>query len=201
MEEVMGSESNYECKDGRVVVTKSLQRKRMEAMFPELFPLGLAGPEGHKTLKVVKKRLENVDFSKGAVIVSQRDLMKPVFLYAFLSLGENPHHIILNAFRLLEIYLRSDPEFVTVSELTHRVIAVYLGYSEFENKRQTDVIEQLMDMCAVRSQILWLFIKGGVSSVTAKYGGVIALAKSLGLEMVDMSSVSETRGHLIEEEI
>jgi hypothetical protein len=191
----------YEVRDGKLAFTQDFQRRRVRLKYPMLFPLFPPDCDGQAVLSSIKETLSGVDFHRGSLIVSPKDWMKPVFLYALLSLKEEHPFYLMNAYHLLDIFLgHAEEEYEAISEIEHRTVGIYWGYSEMENRRQSDMIEQFMSLSATRGpvrkieeagvfstsgQATWLFYKGSMSALKAKFPRVVALAGELGFSVVD----------------
>lgn len=179
--------------------------------YPELFPLEPTPKLVPAHISLVRERLAGIDFRKGVILLSTQDLMKTCFLYGILSIGEEVSFKMMNAYGLIEILLglsREEDAYTAISQLEHRVVALYLGYSEMENRRQSDVIEQLFSLSSTRGpirrvsseyetshlvgQAVWLFFKGSLSHMTKQYPNVLGLAKDLGYSIVDLNVACST---------
>lgn len=51
----------------------------------------------------------------------------------------------LNAYELINIYLDKNEDYQSINQINTDLSFIYLGYSEFDNKRQSDIIVQLFD--------------------------------------------------------
>ena len=145
--------------------TDEQKLKRVKATYSALFPLNTKKED----MDTIKNSLKGKDFKKSTLIICPYDWMRPTFLFMFLSLGEYVSNKIFNAYKLLDIYLGNDEEFQSISQVSAEYIATYLGYGEFENRRQADSIVQLASYQDSRNKSTWLYYKGNVANFKAKY--------------------------------
>lgn len=67
---------------------------------------------------------------------------------------------VLNAYKLIEIYLDKDETWKTVSDIECDILVITLGYAEFPNKQQGNIICQAIEQQVSRGGKFWLFSRG-----------------------------------------
>lgn len=154
--------SDYSITDSGLKATPELRVKRFKSRYPELFQNKNFDLEA---LKAVYNQIPEVrDFM---LITYPKDCMGYSIMTLFMRLGRYEDALIINAYTLLDIYLGKSEDYQSISDIENRVVCVYLGYSEFENRRQSDIIEQLMEQQRVHGGKFWLLYKG--TDIREKY--------------------------------
>lgn len=85
---------------------------------------------------------------------------EPILLAKLISLGEFKNVQLLNAYKLIEIYLDKDEEWKSVSDIECDILVVTLGFAEFPNKQQGNIICQAIEQQIVRKKGFWLIVRG-----------------------------------------
>lgn len=174
------------------VFTPEQQKRRLELNYPQLFPLNA----DTRDLTMVVNNLKGKDFTKFSLVISPYDWMRPTFLYMFMSLGKYVSSKICNAYEFLDIYLGNSEEYQSIAEIEVDVIATYLGYGEFENKRQEDILLQLINYQKARNKNFWLFFKGSEHQFAARYPALYALFKEY-----NIIEMSKSKSGVISEDV
>ena len=164
---------DYEVIDGKMVATPQFKIKRFIAKYPEIFQ------SKSFDVKTFKSVYEQIPQSADFVVVSyDRDLMNYSLMSLLFRNSAYEDTLVINAYTLLEIYLGKSEDWVSISDIENKIVCVYLGYSEFENRRQSDIIEQLIEQQRVHNKKFWLFYKG--SDIKEKYPKLIPLIEANG---------------------
>lgn len=103
-----------------------------------------------------------VDFTKDCFVVSLKDLYREVFVLGLLSLKKKKSYRVMSAYRLLDIMLEHDLVYHSVAHINEDILMLTLGYDEMENKRQTDIINQTINIRRMRGKHTWIFFKGSM---------------------------------------
>lgn len=169
-------------------VTKELKVKRLKTHYPDLFPLNLDNFEDRKlVLKDIKESFEKVNFSNNLFITCKDDLLKPTLLYGLISLGSYVNFELMNAYRLLDIYLGKDDKYNSLFKIYSNYLAIYLGYRESANKRQSDVIEQTIENRIIKNRRTWIYYKGTKSKFNSKFPAVMSLLEERNFDVIEYS--------------
>lgn len=163
--------------------------KRLTTKYKELFPVNASKED----LTIIKTKMaDNVekkgDFDRVALIISPYDWLRPSFLYMFMSLGKYRSNFIANGYDFLDIYLGNNEEIPSTSSINVDVIATYLGYGEFENKRQDDILFQIANSQLSKNGIFWLYFKGTEQLFSAKYPMLYGLLKERVVNLTKQTS-------------
>lgn len=150
----------YDIKDNKYVLSKDEQLKRMTIYYNKLLPLDTNKDD----LEKLSHQLEKYNFKDSLVFISSKDIYKSVFYLGLRSLGKKVQYEVMNAYRLIDIYLGNDPLYKSVSAIECKYLLIYLGYNEFENKRQGDIIDQVMSLRKTEGKYTWLFYRGTKSA-------------------------------------
>lgn len=156
--------SDYVIKDGKLVPNPILKVKKFKRMYPRLFTSNIDSLK----LKEVREELSSIATPYSNVMVCHsEEIMNYVIINLILKMDSYEDVLIMNGYELLDIYLGNNEDVKSIFDVTAKVICLYLGYSEFENKRQSDIIEQLCEQQRVRGNYVWLIYKG--RNVDEKY--------------------------------
>lgn len=154
---------------------------RFKAHYRDLYPMVV--PEGG--MEFIRTCLSNVlDVKKPVLVVCPTDLMRPSFAYLFSRIGFVDYRL-MSAYSLIDIFLGNNEEEKTVLDISPDVVCLYLGYGEFENKRQADVIIQLVNALMMEGKTLWLYAKFSESTFKSMYPELWSLFKSVGTVVVN----------------
>ena len=134
-----------------------LEKVRLKIYLRHLLPI----KEDARTLDVSK-----VDFSKDVFVVSNKDLYRETFVLGLLALKKKRSYKVINAYRLIDIMVGNDLEYKAVSHIGEDILMVTLGYNEMENKRQIEVINQVIDIRRMSKKLTWIFYKGMLFDAT-----------------------------------
>lgn len=154
-------------------------------------------PEIVRIKKFDKERFNNVLQKLGDINVEQSlyirynsniDL-KYTALALILKLKSFESLKFMNAYELLDIYLGNSEEFKSILDIPQKIIIVYFSGTEFENKRQADIIIQLGEYMSVSNRYLWV-----LSSVNLeqKYGLLYNWIKENEIEQRDLQVIKRT---------
>lgn len=77
-----------------------------------------------------------------------------------MAVGKYKNVQVLNAYKLIEIYLDKDEEWKSISDIECEILVITLGYAEFPNKQQGNIINQVIEQQLSRGQKFWLFVRG-----------------------------------------
>lgn len=149
---------------------------RLKAKFPQIITKDL----DMQVVKEIYSKLQSKSFS---LISYTRDYMKESILALILKQSEItkefPSNIsIMNAYELIEIYLGHVEEITSVFQISPNTLIIYLGYSEFENKRQSDILEQVFENQRVQNKRFHVVYKG--RTLTERYPKLVELFKQHG---------------------
>lgn len=147
---------DYIIKDNKYVLSPEQQLKRMKIYYGKLLPLDTNKEE----LLKLSDKVKDFNFKQTLTIISSKDIYKSVFYLGLRSLGKKVNYEVMNAYRLIDIYLGNDPVYKSVSAIENKYLLLYLGYNEFENKRQGDIIDQVMSLRRTENKYTWLFYRG-----------------------------------------
>ena len=144
----------------------------------------------------IQSSLAKVSVDKSMVLVSSRDLMKPTFACMFAKKGFVSYKF-MSAYSLLDIYLGNNEDYKTILDISADVVCLYLGYGEFENKRQDDVIVQLMSYLEQFKHHVWLYFKGSMNELKSNHSELCRYLESSNGVIVDMNHSSGGGGRII----
>ena len=153
-------------------------------------------PIAKEDAKKIQESLANVSVDKSMVLVSSKDMMKPTFACLFAKKGFVSYKF-MSAYSLLDVYLGNNEDYKTILDISADVVCLYLGYGEFENKRQDDVIIQLMSYLEQFKHHVWLYFKGGMNELRLNHGDLCQFIGSSGGAIVDMNHSSGGGGRVI----
>lgn len=94
---------------------------------------------------------------------------------------------VMNAYELIEIYLGNLESYKSIFELKMDILVLMYGYSEFENRRQSDIILQTMENRRRLGLQTW-FVNLG-KEIPAKLSKVASYMQSSNYEVVNLSCV------------
>jgi len=161
--------------------------KRFRAHYSELFPAEM----DTRCKTFLKKSLESIDLKKPVLIVNPNDFMRQSFIFMFMRLGFVDYKF-LSAYTLLDIYLGNNEDLKSVLDVNSDVVCLYLGYGEFENKRQIDVIIQLVNNLTIQGKTVWVYCRATNQGAEAKFPGLIKFFTDMKYTVV--SQISSSRG-------
>lgn len=108
---------------------------------------------------------EQLSDSLSQVYVSSQDMCKELFVAILMKLDHKVSYKVMNAYRLLDIMLEHDLEYKSASHITEEYLFLFSGYDEMENRRQGDVINQIMQLRSFSNKKTILFHKGNQRSL------------------------------------
>jgi hypothetical protein len=173
--------------DGGLKVDNDFKKKRMKVNYPHLFPLFIPFKDKKQTLRDIRDNLKDVNFNNNVGIFCKHDLMKACMLYGFITLGEYVDYNFMNGYRLLNISLGKDNDYNDVTYINNDYLIIYLGYKEFNNKRQSDVVEQVIEDRMIKNKKTWIYYMGSQSKFKRKYKGTLEVMKRRRFEIVDIN--------------
>jgi len=74
--------------------------------------------------------------------------------------GLNRSYSVWHAYELIEVFLQHHPTTQSIFDISDDIAIVMCGFEEFANKRQEDILLQLMDVRRSRNKITWIFYNG-----------------------------------------
>lgn len=153
---------------------ESFRVSRFKRHYRDLFPAEL-----DLKCKSFLKTLDKLDLSKPVFILNPNDYMKQSFAYLFMKKGFVDYKL-MSAYSLLDIYLGNSEEIKTVMDVSSSVVCLYLGYGEFENKRQSDVVIQLINNQVMQGKTVWVYCKlSSIDRCNEKYPGLVTFFKNM----------------------
>ena len=153
---------------------------RLRAHYPDIVRFN-----GFKLDKLQSVFTQLGDIGDFGIIQYDEDLLNYVATALLLKIGKFESYIFMNAYELIDIYLGNKEEFRCISDIDCRTAIIYLGYSEFENKRQADVLEQLFEFQRVEKKRCYILFKG--SSMETRYSSVVSLFKGYGFPVIKLT--------------
>lgn len=149
---------------------------QLKSRYKDLFPLGVNEQELKSLWSIFNSTpaLGKMAKSNGYVCMSE-DILRPLLLRLFVEKGQFTDYRLMNAYSLIEIYLGHNDDITSIEQLESNHIVLYLGFSEFENKRQADIIMQLIEQQLLRRGTLWLIYKGSEDTFANKYRELLQL--------------------------
>jgi hypothetical protein len=130
------------------------------------------------------KNLSTIPLDKPILIINNNDWMRQSFLYLFMRKGF-VNFRFLSAYTLLDIYLGNHEDFKSVMDISCDVLCLYLGYGEFENKRQVDVIVQVINNLVMEGKTVWLYCKvPSLDICNLKFPGLVQFFTNSGFTVV-----------------
>lgn len=115
------------------------------------------------------------NYSDQLVVQYSEEVIQYVFLSLVILSKVKGNVIVDSAFRLVDIYLGHDEDFQSISDFSGNNICLYLGYSEMENKRQEDFINQLAEYQIMQNRKFWLLYRG--KGIETKYKEIARVFK------------------------
>lgn len=120
-------------------------------------------PIKKEVLDLIKQ--EQLSKSLSQVYLSTQDICKELFVSILMSLDHKVSYKVMNAYRLLDIMLEHDLEYKSASHISEEYLFLFSGYDEMQNKRQGDVINQIMQLRSFNNKKTILFHKGNQRSL------------------------------------
>lgn len=93
---------------------------------------------------------------------------KGMIAHLLLKKGMGRSYLYFNSYEFLDIYLGHHPEYTSLLAMSADILIVDYGFSEFENKRQADSINQVLCHQLKKNKLFWLFSLGVFPFVTTK---------------------------------
>lgn len=182
--------------DGKRKATKEFKKRRFMARYNDFFPFNIPFKDQKRVLNLIKDTLIEYDFNKHSIIICEYDLMKPSIAFAFLALRKYVDYRFFNAHRLVDVYVNKDEEFTSVEQMISKYTVTYLGFSEFHNRRQSDFLSQLAELCHVKNKTFWLYYKGRRTSLSVNYSGFYQLALNNNYNIIEIEIPRDLRDEL-----
>lgn len=179
--------SDYQITENGFKATDKYKIKRLRTHYPALFPLDIPFEDNKTILSFLKGALKEVDFEGNVFITCKHNLIKPIMLYGFISLGKYVQYDFIGGSRLQDIYFEKDDEYVSLSRLNSKNLILYLGYKEIKNKMQSELVEHVIEDRYIKGKTTWIFYKGSVSSCRTSYSGTLQLVKDRGYSLIDIN--------------
>lgn len=126
------------------------------------------------------------------IIQYSGELLNYIALAKLIKDGKYQSYMFMNAYELIDIYLGNKEEIKCISDIEASLVIVYLGYSEFENKRQSDVIEQLFEIQRINRRKMWVLYRG--TTMDSKYPKVVDLFRMHGYPVTQVKKVVNPEG-------
>lgn len=130
--------------------------KRLKTNYPFLFPLNCTKEE----LISVGDKINNLEDTKKVLVISSSDLIKPSFLSLVLKEKKYSYITFLNCYRLVDIYLQLDIDYLSLNDINSPIVGLYYGLEEIENARQLDLFKHFIELSLMSNKKLWVFLKG-----------------------------------------
>ena len=127
---------------------------KLKAFYPEIMSIRNFSLEKFKTIYDKVKDIES-DNSL-CVKYENNNELKYVALSLILRLKKFKSVKFLNAYELIDIYLGNVEEYKTIFDLKQDIILVYFTGTEFENRRQDDIVIQLGENLLTNNRHLWI---------------------------------------------
>ena len=125
--------------------------------------------------------------TKPVVIVGDKDLMRQSFIVMLTKLGFVDYEII-SSYSLVEIFLGKVEDVQSVLDINPEVLLVYMGYGEMENKRQTDLLIQVMNNQVLLRKKMFLYVRSTLSAFKSKFMELYQFCVKNDYPVVDLSS-------------
>lgn len=166
--------------------TNNLKLKRLKTHYSDLFPLNIPFEDKKEVLSFIKEEFRDLNFNSNYIVFCNKDILKPLILFGFIKLGGFQDYIMMNTYRLLDITLGKDMDYETIGQVYADYSILYSGYREFNNKRQSDVVEQYIEQMIMRGKKVWMYHKGSKQNFNRRYGGTLKLIKERGFEIINL---------------
>lgn len=173
---------DFEKVNGVLTAKPSYKVKKFIRKYPMLFRGKTIDKD---VLKKVYSQIENIEDLH--FISYSKDLLSYVAMTLLIKHGKYDDIAIMNAYRLLDIFLGNDEIYKSILDLDNKIVILYLGYSECENKRQGDVICQLVEYQRVRGNKTWILYKGNQNTFSSKYPNLQTVLEENGCNFTDIS--------------
>lgn len=180
---------DYDRTPDGVVISNDLKIRRAQYKYRALLPI-----ERGKLSEEHKKMLNSLD-GRMRLILSKEDLMKEAFVYQLMRLEKLVDVEVMSVYRLIDIYLGADKLYESILGIRSPYLLLYMGYSEFENKRQGDAIMQIIDEYKVMGRSVWLYYKGSEQELVSKYSNLRVFLERNKFQKINLDAQS------LEEEI
>lgn len=156
-----------------------LKMRKLRARYPDICQISNFDKDKFMQClsQVTDKPFEIIQFSG--------ELLNYIALAKVIKDGNYQSYMFMNAYELIDIYLGNKSDLKCISDIEATLVIVYLGYSEFENKRQCDVMEQLFEMQRVHRRKFWVLYRG--SSIESKYQRLVDAFKAQGYPVTKIS--------------
>ena len=177
-------------KDGSFQATSAYRMKRVRAHYPDLFPLTTGRVLKQEAQATITETLGGEVLNRNFAVFCTEDLLKPVMLYALLSLGKFVSYQMMSGYRLLDICLGKDEEYASIANIHADLTILYMGFSEFDNRRQSDVLEQYVEQQAVRSRLTWLYYRGTKQGLRTKYPRFYQTLEDRNFKLFELDAVA-----------
>jgi len=153
------------CKDQRYIIENDVKvkcicvsREKLKIYLRKLRPLTPVDTIGFHVLP-----LGDIDSNDNLFIRwNQMDMKKinGVLAHLLVKCGVYRTYSVYHAYELIEIFLQHHPDIKSIFDIRDDVSIILCGFEEFANKRQEDIILQLLDVRRSRNLITWLFHNG-----------------------------------------
>lgn len=152
-------------------VTKEFSMHRLQNRYRFLFPIKL----GKEELLHVFTPLSDHDPHQDILVVSGTNYAKPTFLGLLLRMQQYIELKYFDLFSLTELWLGKDEEVASISQVTHKHIAISFSHSELPNKNHQDVLLYVLDnQIRPLGSTRWLFFNGSMVELKQLYPAVFA---------------------------
>lgn len=139
--------------------------RKLKAHYPDICRIDNFNKD---IFKEVLDRVTDRDFE---LIQFSGELLNYIAMAKVIKSQRYQSYMFINAYELIDIYLGNKEEIKCISDIEVSLAIVYMGYSEFENKRQLDVLEQLFEQQRVNRRKLWILYRG--NSIESKYSRLV----------------------------
>lgn len=167
-------------------ITKNLKKKRLKVHYNDLFPLVIPFEDEKGLLGFIKEELKEVDFNNNLIFFCNYDILKPVMLYGFLSLGKYVEYDFLSMYKLLDIYFDKDDDYINFSQIKKDYMILYGNYGEIRNEMLPEIINRIVEQRFVDGKYTWIFYKGNEQNFIYKYKDVDDILKERGYKYINI---------------
>ena len=144
-------------KEGKLVATPEYRLKKFvnHRTFKPFFMEKSFLPDIYKTVS------DQIPTTSSFLLIEHKeDILHYILFILMMRRGHYEDVSIINAYSLLDIMLSNNEEYRTVTDVSDKLVIIYMGYSEMKNIRQQDVVNQLIEYQRVQGKECYLIYKG-----------------------------------------
>lgn len=135
-------------------ITPQSKLQRFLFRYRDIFTHPMSKDEFLYSVRSVKEPIKN------GVVYFEGMSTEPLLAAHLMQVGEFKNVQLLNAYKLIEIYLDKDEEWESISDIQCQILVITLGFAEFPNKQQGNIICQAIEQQISRGGQFWLFVRG-----------------------------------------